>query len=488
MKHRPGVTVIELLVSMALILFIMAILSQAFIAGLDTFQKAKSMGDMDQNLRSMLTVLARDLTADHFNSPYKLSALPTTPPPSQGFFFIRQGTGSGSISSGGSGGSTSITLSAAPVGLQSSAAVVLSGGASPPEIAYTTSGYTPGANPILIQKGIVNTGRTAAAWGNIDDGADADDLHSYYATQHALYFTINLGGYVPADPAKKLQRRENYLAARAPNTPLSVLSPFIDNSAAVQSGATAGSTSVTLTTAPAGLQPSSPVLLAGGRQEVVATDSGYSLGANPITLQSGIQYPDHARAVWGNVNYHSQFAEVAYFLRPNGSNTTSTATGGAAVPLYNLMRRQAVIAQNDAANPALASIPFADWKTIYYDMSCSQNGANLRFNSMADVADPTKRSLWTAAPRTFVSFGDAGYAADLKGADILLTDVVSFYVGVIKVGDTGLEFPLPTLTAPGEYDTAGPPFANPIRALEISVRVWDRKTRTTRQVTLFQDM
>src|SRR5262249_41037863 len=50
-QRRSGFTLVELLVAMALTLFIMVILSQAFIAGVQTFADLKAIGDMNNRLR-----------------------------------------------------------------------------------------------------------------------------------------------------------------------------------------------------------------------------------------------------------------------------------------------------------------------------------------------------------------------------------------------------------------------------------------------------
>lgn len=73
MHRRPGYTLIELLVSMALIMMIMSILSQAYIAGMDTFSKLKGIGDMAEKLREVTSILRRDLAADHFTGGARIS-------------------------------------------------------------------------------------------------------------------------------------------------------------------------------------------------------------------------------------------------------------------------------------------------------------------------------------------------------------------------------------------------------------------------------
>jgi prepilin-type N-terminal cleavage/methylation domain-containing protein len=47
-----GFTLVELLLAMALILFIMVVLSEAFVAGLETYRQLKGIGDMNERMRS----------------------------------------------------------------------------------------------------------------------------------------------------------------------------------------------------------------------------------------------------------------------------------------------------------------------------------------------------------------------------------------------------------------------------------------------------
>jgi prepilin-type N-terminal cleavage/methylation domain-containing protein len=94
MRKRQGFTLVELLVAMALIIFIMSILSYAFVAATTTFRDLKAAGDMAEKLRSATTLLQRDLSLDHFDGRRRMSD-PTfwlNGPPRQGFFRLWQGT------------------------------------------------------------------------------------------------------------------------------------------------------------------------------------------------------------------------------------------------------------------------------------------------------------------------------------------------------------------------------------------------------------
>jgi type II secretory pathway pseudopilin PulG len=94
MRKRQGFTLVELLVSLALIIFIMSILSGAFVAATAAFRDLKAAGDLAEKLRSATTVLQRDMSADHFDGRRRMSD-PTfwlNGPPRQGFFRIWQGS------------------------------------------------------------------------------------------------------------------------------------------------------------------------------------------------------------------------------------------------------------------------------------------------------------------------------------------------------------------------------------------------------------
>jgi type II secretory pathway pseudopilin PulG len=102
MKRRQGFTIVELLVAMALIIFIMAILSNAFIQATNTFRNLKAVGDMAERLRAATQSLQRDLADDHFEGKKRLSDpnFWLNGPPSQGYFRIWQGSASTIVTEG----------------------------------------------------------------------------------------------------------------------------------------------------------------------------------------------------------------------------------------------------------------------------------------------------------------------------------------------------------------------------------------------------
>ncbi len=73
MQRRNAFTLVEMLVAMALTLFIMVIISSAFVTGLDTFRGLKGIGDLQANLRTVSVRLRSDLMANHFDGKKRLS-------------------------------------------------------------------------------------------------------------------------------------------------------------------------------------------------------------------------------------------------------------------------------------------------------------------------------------------------------------------------------------------------------------------------------
>jgi type II secretory pathway pseudopilin PulG len=94
MKRRHAFTLVELMVSMALIIFMMAILSGAFVAALGVFRNLKAQGDLAEKLRATSQILQNDLASYHFDGSRRLSDRDfwLNGPPTQGFFRIWQGS------------------------------------------------------------------------------------------------------------------------------------------------------------------------------------------------------------------------------------------------------------------------------------------------------------------------------------------------------------------------------------------------------------
>jgi hypothetical protein len=95
---------VEMLVSTALIIFVMVILTQVFAYGLQSLRNLRGVGSMQEQLRYATNILRRDLSAPHFgkettalNGPYlsqQRADLFDWQPPREGFFRIIQGSNS----------------------------------------------------------------------------------------------------------------------------------------------------------------------------------------------------------------------------------------------------------------------------------------------------------------------------------------------------------------------------------------------------------
>lgn len=72
-ERRKGLTLVEMMIALALSIFIMAILSEAFITGLNAFGNFKALADLDQRLRTAANIIRRDLKAPHFDGSKRLS-------------------------------------------------------------------------------------------------------------------------------------------------------------------------------------------------------------------------------------------------------------------------------------------------------------------------------------------------------------------------------------------------------------------------------
>jgi hypothetical protein len=93
--RRNAFTLVEMMVVVALTMFIIIILASAFSSGLDVFRDLKTIGDEDEGLRGVATLLRKDLSADHFEGKRRLSDGDIgSNPPREGFVAVFQGTAS----------------------------------------------------------------------------------------------------------------------------------------------------------------------------------------------------------------------------------------------------------------------------------------------------------------------------------------------------------------------------------------------------------
>lgn len=336
MQRRDGFTLIEMLVAMTLTVFVMIIVSSAFVTGLETFRQLKGIGGMQSGLRTASNRLRLDLQADHFDGKKRLSdPLFWSNRPREGFFHIRQGSA-----------------------------------------------------PVQELNG------------------DLDGLQSYRSVDHELHFSIKLKGNDPGD----------FMTAQVPSGFLNQTTTYFDQ-------------------------------------------------------------PSDARYESGGTLYHSQWAEIAYYLGKTGTtNSPNDPNDNDGTPLYSLYRLQRIaVPRNDSIN-APGSL------TDYQEMSCISS-SGLHFITPAEMAD-------TNSGNRKRSYQPGSGNASTAGAALLLQNVITFDVQIMKAqaNPANQEFEHLAQSGSSSFDTANSSPGYRIVAIQVVLRVWDQKTKQTRQVTIVQDL
>lgn len=199
---------------------------------------------------------------------------------------------------------------------------------------------------------------------------------------------------------------------------------------------------------------------------------------NPATTP-GVDADVTLRSPPGGPFYRSQWAEIVYFLgngalqqpyAPVGTTEEPLNPNGAGLPLYGLYRAQYVaVTDNTALNNA--AYPVANQYPDFMNIACGPqtvNGkAQLYFYGPHDMAKAG------GATRTFNPL-----APVFGSASLVVPNVLSFQVQGIGSGST--------VPADVIYDSASG--TGPMLGVSITIRVWDNKTRQTRQMTIMQDL
>jgi hypothetical protein len=428
MRKRSAFTLVEMMVAMALVIFIMLLLTQAFVAGLETFRQLKAIGDMDERMRAVTTVLRADLAANHFSGDLHLSdpsfSNANFTPPDAGFFRIWQGSAS--------------TL----------------------------------------------------------EGTDGDGLPSFSAANHFLHFTVR---------KPSTNNQQDYFVTDISSDPTAYTPP-------------------------------------------PPAHKGWALSPSLGPPDSRYQYTNLAA---NSSTFTSQWAEVAYFTQANGDSANGAPLFSvyrrsrlAVVP-----NAEANFAQNFTyARPATV-LTFPALSLAYAEMSLSQTTTPyLHFNDARDLTIPERRlgggnatqnggpagmllrvdpitgSLVYPTLAQRYPLGTFPTATYLEGADLLVTDVISldiqiyapeallfdstinpqdfndlpaqgqntvFANGKVRVYDTwskatDTSYDYSGWKTPGTATSV--PLPMQILALKITLRVWDKRTENTRQVTMIQAM
>jgi prepilin-type N-terminal cleavage/methylation domain-containing protein len=190
-------------------------------------------------------------------------------------------------------------------------------------------------------------------------------------------------------------------------------------------------------------------------------------------------------------NYSSQWAEVIYYLVqntniPGAEQTALTNTPGVGTPtpLYSLYRAQFILPPDSTILNGTAKIANAEF-SAYQGISCQPgNSGTLVFNSPSDVAQG-KRAISKPG-----SFNPSSLGANVA-ATLVLPNVISFQVQVLGTS-TAPAAVANNFGDPGVYDTTqfaggngNAPFYG-LRAIQVTMRVWDAATRQTRQSSVVQ--
>lgn len=213
----------------------------------------------------------------------------------------------------------------------------------------------------------------------------------------------------------------------------------------------------------------------------------------------------YAAATSSNVTINSPAAEVAYFLDP--TNNPTSATSGGTATLYQLFRRQRLVARANADKPSLQSTGLSALDRAYVAMPASIPPFNaLSLNDLAGAqtsfADSRLGGL-NSANRTAGDQNVSPLQGSRAGDDVLLSNVISFEIKANWDGDPppssfsgNTDYPFDYLSTAGKntFDTgwnndpATAPLKIRVKAIQIKLRIYDPQTKVTRQVTIVQDM
>ena len=354
MRKRKGFTLVELLVAMALTIFIMVILTEAFVLSIDTFSGLKGIGDMQENLQAGSNSIRFDLAQNHFEGMVRTSDPGfANQRPREGFVRIFQGAASNA------------------------------------------------------------------------EGLDGDQMPSSNATNHVLHLACRLRG----------------------NQQQSFYSTIVNDPTK------------------AGPPPNPPFGIFFNSQTFYNMDPAVNASLPADATLAGPP---------GGPLFRSQWAEIAYYLVPQGTSEEPLVPGGTnGTPLYGLYRVQ-FLAVTDATNVngkiAAGNLP------AFAGLSCLSNGVaspTITFFTPNDLA-------LGAGSRTFAPNNPLAPRTAPPVSALLVPNVISFQVQGILNSSNPQDI---------NYDSAGSiPAGVTLRGVFITIRVWDNKTRQTRQTSIIQDM
>jgi prepilin-type N-terminal cleavage/methylation domain-containing protein len=435
MASRRGFTLVELLVAAALIIFIMAIISEAFVASTKTFRDMKAVGDMAEKLRSATTILRRYLAADHFEGKKRLSD-PTfwlAGPPQEGFFRVYQKTPSITPMPSPPVASTNYLEgtdpdASQPVNLTTTAALHFSVKLRGNTRGDFFSAAVPATSPLL----------TNAALGPPD--ARWQDTPSTYNAQWAevAFFTRPL-----IDPNTGVQLTAN-------GTPLYSL--FMRQRLAVPDNAVARITDPAVPPGPPGPLSTDYLEVSGVWQQTAAGPTGTMFFNSPRDLTQparrfAMNWDVGAVPTAPTVPKGSNLAGL--FINTTVNGYTTFKDDGA--PTTALLGSDLLLSNLVSFDVRLLAAGGSDFVDVYTLAASFGGSSNPNFSA-------------TTGPMVFDTWSSVN---DDAGVPLESYDYTNW-----SVAGTNASLPIWNGTAPT------------IKAIQIILRVWDDKTEQTRQVTL----
>jgi type II secretory pathway pseudopilin PulG len=492
--NRPSFTLVELLVAMALIIFIMTILTEAFSAGTGVFRTLKAQGDMTERLRNASNLLVDDLRQPHFDlNQKKLSNLHTSPAntPLAGYFYIQQLP---STLEGNDGNPIHCSFRMNPAGTPALCFTVRRNGIQPSDY-FTARVYGQNANGALVPTGaplppflpaellMVGQGGTDALGNPLLGSAQGP---ADYQTGRPINRTL------PPIPPPELTLSGTLISLWAEVGWF--MTPELDATGQpVISSATNGLAPMPLFTLRRRVRvvvPDDPVAV------TAAINSPAANGANRVpAVLWGPRYaevsclPDQLGGLPNTLYFNSP----SDLLRPERQAMVQPFARSAQLPTGQ-PPSLVPIATNAQGDPSWFGddIVLADVISFNVRILAADVSGNYPANGGVLPSNLGRATWLTTNPPDFldVAAANAYYTPPVNGA----------YPPLPTLPTVNIPVPMEPIYNTGNYDflrawpsapLVPPPSPPPpylIKALEITIRVWDVKTSQVRQITIVQDM
>jgi hypothetical protein len=478
-RERVAFTLVEMLVAVALTLFIMAIIAEAFGSATKTFSTMRTAGQLQERTRGGAIVLRLDLAAEHFDGPYiggrggprvgdQRLDLAGWMPPGKGYFEIRQ----------------------------------------------FPNGLFPN-----------QTGISEPMMGPLTDG---EGLPSTRADTHVLRFTVKL----PELPAAELYSAElpPTVTCIDPTTGNPIVLPF-GNNGTINSFPTGQPIVYSRwaeiqyflrlngeMTPATNNGPSLPLYSLRRRVRLLATDRGVTYPPMPAAQAALLmaQYPDVAMARTGVGPNNTVILRVL-----GAEDVSNPGRTNAPVPINDPIRMD-YGAYSQKLNPATATmyetgddILITDVLSFEVKAAWFNNQSNPSFNSILNGSSPAVRPLYTLVNNAPVTINPEEPFDDIPmlnatpavppNSPPLNPDLAgqrrfdTWYLdpgspsSPLSPSSDNIDWDKALSTSGGQKGFLEPfkfqpPLRINVRAVQIKIRVWDAKKETARQMTVIQEI